>query len=150
MGSGLRSFGCRLELGAQSLEPGAQSLRLYLRNADARQHAAVSAGLAKALAPLLLEHAQLRTSRLAVDHADDLGVGDERRPGDDVARVLLDEQHLVERELGAMLSRSSVDFDDRAGRHLELPATCLNNRVHERYLSRDWMIAGRRPASPHK
>ena len=61
-------------------------------------------------------------ARLAVDHADHLRVGDERRAGDDVARVLFDEQHLVERELRARLAGRAVDLDDGAGRDLELAA----------------------------
>ncbi len=64
-----------------------------------------------------------------------LGIGDKRRPRDDVAGVLLDQEHLVEREFRAGFTGSAVDLDDRAGRHLELAATGLNNRVHERYLT---------------
>ena len=41
---------------------------------------------------------------LAVDDGDDARVGDERRAGEDFAAVLFDEQHLVERELGARLA----------------------------------------------
>jgi hypothetical protein len=40
----------------------------------------VSTGLAEALAALLLEDPQLRPARLAVDDADDLGIGDEGEP----------------------------------------------------------------------
>ena len=64
----------------------------------------------------------------------DLGVGDERRAGHDVAGVLLDEQHLVEGELRPGLAGRAVDFDDGAGRHLELAATGLNDGVHGRFL----------------
>ena len=58
-------------------------------------------GPAHALAALLLEHADLRAARLAVDDADDPGVGDKRRAREHVAAVFLDEQHLLERDLGA-------------------------------------------------
>ena len=95
----------------------------------------MTARLPEALAPLLLEHAELRPARLAVDHPEHLRVGDERRAGDDVAGVFFDQEHLVEREFRARSRRAAVDVDDRAGRHLELAATGLNNRVHERYLS---------------
>ena len=45
-------------------------------------------------------------------------------------RVLLDEQHLVEGELRALLAGRAVDFDDGAGRDLELAAAGLNDGVH--------------------
>ena len=57
-------------------------------------------GLRDALAALLLEHADLRAARLAVDHAEHLGAGHERRAGQHFAAVLLDEQHLVEGDPG--------------------------------------------------
>ena len=41
--------------------------------------------------------------------ADDAGVGDERRAGEDFAAVLFDEQHLLERQLGAGLAGRAVD-----------------------------------------
>src|SRR5687767_6529272 len=97
----------------------------------------MAARFAEPLAALLLEHAQLGAARLAVDHTDDLGVAHERGTGDDIAPLPLDEQHLVERELGAGLARPAVDLHDLVFGDLQLPATSLNNRVHERYLR--WM-----------
>ena len=95
----------------------------------------MAARLPESLPPLLLEDAQLRPPGFAVDHADYARVRDERRASYDVARVLVDEQHLVKGEFRSLLSGSSVDFDDGAGRYLDLSATGLNNRVHEHYLS---------------
>src|SRR6185436_4273450 len=109
-------------------------LRLYLGDAHAGQDAAMPARLAEALAALLLEHTDLRSARLAIDHAHDLRVGDEGRAGDDVTRVLFDEQHLVERESGPVLAGGAIDLDDGSWRHSDLPATGLDNRVHEQYL----------------
>src|SRR4030095_2096365 len=107
----------------------------------------MSPGLAEALPALLLEHAQLRAARLAIDDAHDFRVGDKGRSGDDVARALFDEQHLIEREGGAVLAGCAVDFNHGAGRHFDLPATGLDNRVHEQYLNRDRVSAdGVRPA----
>src|SRR5688572_14726164 len=102
----------------------------------------MSPGLAEALPALLLEHAQLRTARLAIDNAYDFRVGDKGRSSDDVARVFFDEQHLIEREGGAVLAGCAVDFNHGAGRHFDLPATGLDNRVHEQYLNGDRMTAG--------
>src|SRR5687768_7019728 len=121
--------------GHREPEPVARSLELNIRNPHPGEEAAVTAGLAEALAPLLLEDAQLRAPRFAVDDADHLGIGDEGGAGHDVSRVLFDEQHLVERECRPGLAGDAVDLDDSAGRYLDLPATGLNNRVHEDYLS---------------
>ena len=49
-----------------------------------------------ALPSLLLEHADLRSARLAIDNRHDARVGDEGRAGDDLTAILLDEQHLLE------------------------------------------------------
>src|SRR4051812_42061738 len=108
----------------------------------------MTARLPEALAPLLLEYAKLRPTRLAIHDADYLGVGDERRARDHIAGVLFHEENIVEREFRAGLAGGTVHLDDRAGRHLQLAATGLNNRVHERYLR--WIVAGRsaRP-DPH-
>src|SRR5688572_33483047 len=101
----------------------------------------MAARLAEALAALLLEHAQLRTARFAVDDAEDLGVGDKRSARQDISRVFLDQQHLFEVEFRPGLTGRSIDLDDSAGRNLDLTAAGLNNRVHERYLS-DWLCRG--------
>src|SRR5688572_8502271 len=106
-------------------------LDLNIRDAHAGQKAAVTSRLAKSLAPLLLEHADLRTTRLAVHHAEHFGVGDKRRTGNDVSGVLLDQQHLLELKFRALLAGYAVDFDDRTGSDLDLAASGLNNRVHD-------------------
>ena len=60
-------------------------------------------GPAHALAALLLEHADLRAARLAVDHAEDAGIGHEGRAGEHFAAVFLDEQHAVDADFLARL-----------------------------------------------
>ena len=55
--------------------------------------------------------------------------------GEIVAGVLLDEQHLVEREGRTGFAGRAVHFHDGAGRYLHLAATSLNNRVHVKSLS---------------
>src|SRR5205085_10213297 len=94
--------------GPDKARPPRENLRLNVGNAHACHRAAVSARLPESLAALLLEHAQLRAARLAVDDANHLGVGDKRRARDDVAGVLLDEEHLFEGELLALFPRRSV------------------------------------------
>ena len=90
----------------------------------------MSARLAESLAALLLEHADLGTARLAVHHAEHLRVRDEGRAGDDISRVLFDQQHLLELERRTLLAGHAVDLDYGAGSHFELAASGLNNRVH--------------------
>ena len=85
-------------------------------------------GPAHALTALLLENADLRAARLAVDDADYLCVGDKWRTGDDVAAIFLDKQHLLKGELSALLAQCAVHFDDGPGRNLS-------------WRPRDWMIA---------
>ena len=58
-------------------------------------------GPAVLLAPLLLEDADLLALVALADDAEHLGAGHERRAGRDVAGVVADEQHLVERHLAA-------------------------------------------------
>src|SRR5215510_10902281 len=109
-----------------------EPLRLNLGNSHSREHASVATCLAEALPALLLEHPQLRTACLTVDDAKDLCPGDEGRTRNDVTCILLDEQNLLEREGGSLLSRRAVDLDDGAGGDLQLPAVGLNDRVHAR------------------
>src|SRR4029453_18709996 len=97
-------------------------LNLNIGDAHAREEAAMSARFAESLAPLLLEHADLGPARLAVHHAEHLGVGDGRRAGDDVSRVLGNQQRLLELELRALFAWRAVDLDDSAGGHFELAA----------------------------
>src|SRR5215510_6144335 len=93
--------------------------------------------LAEPLAAFLLEHPQLRPARLALDDADDPGARDERRAGEHLSGVLLDEQYLLERHFGAVLAQQAVDLDNRARRHPDLTTPRLNDGVHGRFLSRD-------------
>ena len=83
---------------------------------------AMPLGPAHALAALLLEHADLRAARLAFDDGYDAGLGDKRRARHDVAAVVLDEQHLLDRQLVARLAGRSVDGDDAAGLDARLSA----------------------------
>ena len=64
-------------------------------------------GAAHALAALLLEHANLRAARLAVDHAEDPDVGDKRRAGEHLAAVLLEEQDAIDADFVARAGRRS-------------------------------------------
>ena len=67
-------------------------------------------GAAHALAALLLEHADLRAARLAVDDADDAGVGDERRAGEHLTAVLLEHstRSMLTSSTGSESTRSTV------------------------------------------
>src|SRR6266496_3045044 len=76
-------------------------LDLNIRDSHPGEHAAVATSLAKTLASFLLEDPEFGSACLAVDHANDLGVGDERRAREHFARFLFDEQHLIEREFGS-------------------------------------------------
>src|SRR5262245_30960284 len=90
----------------------------------------MAARLAEALAPLFLEHAQLRTPRLAFHDRDHSGVRDKWSPSHNVAGVLFDEQHLVEGELGARIASGAVDLDSVSRCHLHLASARLDNRKH--------------------
>ena len=105
---------------------------LNVSNANAREDAPVAACLAETLAALRLEDPQLRATCVTFDDADHFRVGHERCTGKDLPGIFLDEQHLIEGELRPSVARRSVDFDKGAGRHLELVATGLNDRVHGR------------------
>ena len=70
--------------------------------------------------------------RRTVHDAHHAGVGHVRGPDPHLAAVLLDEQHLVERDFLARVAGRAVDGDRFARRYLELPSACLNNRVHAR------------------
>src|SRR6188474_3088237 len=106
------------------------ALRVNVRVAHTNEDAAVSARLAKALAALLLEHAQLRATRLAVDDTGDPGVGDERCAGENLSRVLCHEQHLIEGHFRPLIARPPIDFDNGAWRDLQLATTGLDDGVH--------------------
>ena len=87
-------------------------------------------GPAHALAALLLEHPNLRAARLAVDDADDLDVGHERRPREHFAAVLLEEQHAVDGDFLARPRVDAVEGDHGARRDLDLAAAALNDCEH--------------------
>ena len=54
--------------------------------------------------------------------------------GQHFAAVFFDEQHLIECQLGAGLSRCPVDPDELTGYHLHLTTTRLNDCVHNQHL----------------
>jgi len=65
----------------------------------------MSLGAAHTLAALLLEDANLRAARLAVDHAQHPDVGDKRRAGEDFAAILLEKEDAVEIYYNASITR---------------------------------------------
>src|SRR5262245_33070732 len=103
-------------------------------NADARIGGAMPLGPAHALAALLLEDADLRAARFAVDNRHHLGVGDVGCAGEDLAAVCFDEQDLFDRQLLTRFADGSVDGDKAARGHLGLTAAVLDDRVHVRHL----------------
>src|SRR5688500_2033325 len=90
----------------------------------------MAACLAEALAPLLLEDANLRAARLAVDNADHFGVGNEGCSGKHLAAVLFEKKHLVEGDFLADLGLEAVDRDHRARVHLHLTPAGLYDCEH--------------------
>src|SRR5258706_1165810 len=99
-------------------------------------------GAPHALAPFLLEDADLRAARLAGHDEDHARVGDKGRPSDDFTAVFFDEQDLSERQLRAGLAGRTVDEGDAARGHLVLPAAGLNDCEHNRHLcKRDSLLA---------
>src|SRR5262245_53334132 len=112
-----------------------------LGNSNAREDGTMTLGPPHPLSPLLLEHSNLRPAALAVHHRDDLRVGDVGRAREDLAAVLLDEQHLFDRQLVAGLARGSVNGHETAGRHLGLTAAVLDDRVHNRHLCKGVSVA---------
>src|SRR4029078_7929168 len=65
---------------------------------------------------------------------DNAGVGDKRRPGQDLAAVFFDDQHLIEGEFGARIAGGAIQGRDAAWRHLDLMAAGLNYCGHNRHL----------------
>src|SRR5687768_7845348 len=83
------------------------------------------------LAPLLLEDADLLAFFHLADYAEHFGAGDERRARRHIARVVADEQDLVERHLAACLAGIvAVDGDHGAGFDTELAARGLDDCKH--------------------
>src|SRR5262245_46480185 len=97
---------------------------------DRRVGRPVSLRPAHALAALLLEHANLRTTRLAVADADDLDVGDIGRAGEDLAAVLFDHEHLIDRDFVAAIGIDPVNSDEVPRCDLDLAASALNDCEH--------------------
>src|SRR6187200_3319430 len=91
-------------------------------------------GLARALAALLHEHANLRTARFAVHDAQHLRVGHERGAGEHFTAFLLQHQHLIDADFRAGLCLDPVDGDDLARDDLHLAAAALNDCEHARTL----------------
>ena len=89
---------------------------------------------AHALPALLLEHANLRPARFTFDDGQDVGIGDKRCAGEDVAAVFFDEQHLAQRELGPRFARGPFKIDEPARRDSHLSARGLDDGVHFRPL----------------
>src|SRR5471030_572534 len=112
---------------SHSCDPG---LRHDLLNLDPRVERAVAVGPAHALTALLLEHADFRPARLALDDADDLRVGDIRRARQDLAAVFFDQQYLADRDFFARLTGRAVQLGKLAGDYPHLPAARLNDCVH--------------------
>src|SRR5258706_8391048 len=104
------------------------SLDLDRFDAHPREVLPVTLGQAIALAPLVLEDADLRAGRIAFDLGQHLRTGDQRVP--DAQRVAADEQHFAELDLLAGLPGEQLDVDDVAGRHTHLLATGSNDCVH--------------------
>ena len=67
------------------------------------------------LPALLLEDSHFGTSPKRIHHAKNFGARDEGRTRGQLARVLTDEQDLVEDQPIGRVAVLSVDFDDRAG-----------------------------------
>src|SRR5215212_7534375 len=109
--------------------PGAR-LALNVRDPDEGEGAAMPFRPAHTLAALLLEHADLRSARLALDDARDACAADDRRARHDFAAVLFDEEHVGERQFVTHLALDPVDRDRGAWRHLHLVPASVDNRVH--------------------
>jgi len=93
----------------------------------------VTLGATHALSSLLLEHADLRSARLAVDNRRDARVGDEGRAGDDLTAIRLDKQDVVERQFRTGAACRAIDDDDGPGDHPVLTSAGLNDCVHLRH-----------------
>src|SRR4030095_9589331 len=95
-----------------SYEPCLGDLEKNVLDAHSSVERAVTGGSAHPLPTLFLEDPDLRSARLAFDHRHDFRVGDKWRAGEHFAAVLFDQKDLVVGQLGAWLSRRSVDGGD--------------------------------------
>src|SRR4029434_3301069 len=92
-----------------------------LLHANLRVGAAMPPGPTHSLTALLLEHPNLRAARFTVDDADDARVGHERRSGQHLAAVLLEDEDAIDADFLTRLDfRDAVNGDDGAGRCLDL------------------------------
>src|SRR6185295_2520374 len=91
-------------------------------------------GVARALPPLFLEDADLRSAALAFDDRDDARIRDEGRAGEDFAGVGLDQQDLLESQLLALVPDSPVDGHEASRRDFRLMSAVLDDCVHVRHL----------------
>src|SRR6476660_1488845 len=94
----------------------------------------MAVGPSHALAALFLEHPDLWSACFAFDDGQDACVGDEGGAGEHFAAVLLDEQHVLERQLRAGLTCGSVNRGEPARGDLELTSGRLDDCVHYRPL----------------
>src|SRR5438270_9092902 len=101
-----------------------------VRDSDLRGDGAVPLGPAHPLAAFFLEHPDFRAALFAVDDGRDARVGDEWRAGENLAAILFDEQHLVNRHLGAGLGDCAGDRGDPTLGDLDLMPAALHDCVH--------------------
>src|SRR5262245_11516574 len=94
----------------------------------------MASGAAHALAALLLEDANLRSARLAVNDRDDPGVRYVRGTGHDLAAVGLDEQHGPQCQFFTGRADCAVDNRNAARRYPVLASASLNDGVHHLHL----------------
>src|SRR4051812_39640092 len=95
-----------------------------------RVYRAVTLGAAHALAALLLEHADFRPTRFALDNGNNPGICNKRRAGEHLPPVFSDEEPLAECYFGARLPCRAVERGKPAGRYPHLPSARLNDCVH--------------------
>src|SRR6185295_7986060 len=119
-----------LGAGSQPQVPSPESLQKNVLDANLRVDRAVALGAAHPLAAFLLEDPDFRASGLAVDHRNHARVGDKWSAGEHFAAVLLDDEHLLERQFGARLTGRTEEGCDAARRHLHLMPARLDDCVH--------------------
>src|SRR5215471_10668363 len=107
------------------------ALDLNVLHAHARERASMPSRLARALASLLHEDANLRSARLGIDDTQHFRVGHERRAREHFAAVFFEEEHTVDADRVTRLGVEAVDFDDRSGDGLHLAAAALNDSEHD-------------------
>src|SRR5262249_11022743 len=101
----------------------------------------MSGGAANALAPLLLEHPDLRTALFALDHREHPRIRNVGRTSEPLAAVFLHQQHFVERQLRAGVAGRAVDDSHATGGDPDLSSARLNYCVHVRHLCKRESLA---------